>query len=104
MFLLLARDPLLLLRRKPRLPANEVDAKRRVQLPGLQMVKLGGNVEHLGAAAAFRVKAQVRGVRLRRRVKQGVDLSALVEQCQDLHEFVPFRTCLLYTSPSPRDS
>src|SRR6185295_34969 len=93
MLLLWARDLLFLLRREPWLPAGELDAKRRMQLAGLQVVKLGGNVEHFCAPAALRMKAQPRRVGLRRRVKQGVDFSALVEQCQDLHELVPLRTC-----------
>ena len=53
MLLLLPRVLLLLLRREPWLPAGELDAKRRVQLAGFQMVKLGGNVEHFRAPAGF---------------------------------------------------
>src|SRR6185295_12710191 len=100
MFLLCARAPLLLLRREPWSAAGELDAKRRMQLPGIQMVKLRGNVEHFRAPALTRMKSQPRRVGLRRGVEQSVDFPALVEQCEDLHEFVLSRTCPPET-PSP---
>src|SRR6185436_4941006 len=102
LLLLSARNGLLLPRREPWLRSGEVDAKRRVQLSGLQMVELDGDVEHFRAPAAFRMEAQLRRVGFRRGVKKGVDFPAFVEQCQDLHA-LPLRTCPP-AMPSPGSS